>query len=42
MDRGSWWATIHGIIRVGLDLETKSAGLKKEKIRKQKYIATIM
>ena len=23
MDRGAWWATIHGAARVGHDLETK-------------------
>ena len=23
MDRGAWWATIHGVIRVGHDLATK-------------------
>ena len=23
MDRGSWWATVHGIARVGHDLATK-------------------
>ena len=23
MDRGAWWATVHGIARVGHDLETK-------------------
>ena len=36
MDRGSWWATVHGIIRVGLDLQTKSPELKKEKNKKIK------
>ena len=36
MDRGSWWATVHGIIRVGLDLQTKSAELKKEQNKKTK------
>ena len=36
MDSGSGWATVHGIIRVGLDLETKSVGLKKEKNKKIK------
>ena len=25
MDRGAWWATVHGVIRVGRDLETKPA-----------------
>ena len=24
MDRGAWWATVHGVPRVGHDLETKS------------------
>ena len=23
MDRGAWWATVHGVARVGHDLETK-------------------
>ena len=23
LDRGAWWATIHGVIRVGHDLATK-------------------
>ena len=23
MDRGAWWATIHGVVRVGHDLATK-------------------
>ena len=23
MDRGAWWATVHGVTRVGHDLETK-------------------
>ena len=23
MDRGDWWATVHGVARVGHDLETK-------------------
>ena len=23
MDRGSWWATVHGVTRVGHDLVTK-------------------
>ena len=23
MDRGSWWTTVHGVPRVGHDLETK-------------------
>ena len=23
MDRGTWWATVHGVARVRLDLETK-------------------
>ena len=23
MDRGDWWATVHGVIRVGHDLVTK-------------------
>ena len=23
MDRGAWWATVHGIVRVGHDLATK-------------------
>ena len=22
-DRGAWWATVHGVIRVGFDLATK-------------------
>ena len=22
-DRGAWWATVHGVIRVGHDLETE-------------------
>ena len=24
MDRGAWWATVHGVPRVGHDFETKS------------------
>ena len=36
MDRGSWWATVHGIVRAGFDLQTKSPGLKKEKNKKIK------
>ena len=24
MDRGAWWATVHGVARVGHDLATKS------------------
>ena len=24
MDRGAWWATVHGVTRVGHDLATKS------------------
>ena len=23
MDRGAWWATVHGVVRVGHDLATK-------------------
>ena len=23
MDRGAWWATVHGVARVGYDLATK-------------------
>ena len=23
MDRGAWWATVHGVAKVGHDLETK-------------------
>ena len=23
MDRGAWWATVHGVARVGHDVETK-------------------
>ena len=23
MDRGAWWATVHGVARAGHDLETK-------------------
>ena len=23
MDRGAWWATVHGVLRVGHDLMTK-------------------
>ena len=23
MDRGAWWATVHGVARVGHDLATK-------------------
>ena len=38
MDRGSWWATVHGIVRAGFDLQTKSPGLKKEKNKKIKNI----
>ena len=23
MDKGAWWATVHGVVRVGHDLATK-------------------
>ena len=26
MDRGAWWATVHGVTRVGHDLATKPPG----------------
>ena len=29
MDRGAWWATAHGVARVGHDLTTKPGGLLK-------------
>ena len=29
MDRGAWWATVHGVTRVGHDLETKSPSFSK-------------
>ena len=24
VDRGAWWATVHGVVRVGHDLETST------------------
>ena len=32
MDRGAWWATVHGIARVGHDLVTR----ERERERKRK------
>ena len=31
MDRGAWWATVHGVARVGHDLATKPQKKKKKK-----------
>ena len=28
MDRGAWWATVHGVARVGYDLATKPPTIK--------------
>ena len=41
MDRGAWWATVHGVARVGHDLATKpikhiSFCTEKETINKKK------
>ena len=30
MDRGAWWATVHGIPRVRHDLATKQLRIEKE------------
>ena len=27
MDRGAWWAIVHGIARIGRDLATKTMGI---------------
>ena len=30
MDRGAWWATVHGVARVGHDLVTKAPRARRE------------
>ena len=32
MDRGAWWATVHGVTRVRHDLATNQQQRKKQKI----------
>ena len=32
MDRGAWWATTHGVTRVGHNLATKASSLKRHNI----------
>ena len=34
MDRGAWWATVHGVIRVRQDLATKPPPPSKEKLER--------
>ena len=31
MDRGAWWATVHGVARVGHDLVTKPPQIRQKK-----------
>ena len=42
MDRGAWWATVHGVARVGHDLATTpppvGEGIFKETIWKKKAV----
>ena len=38
MDRGTWWATVHGILRVEHSFETKQMGnLGTNTLRDKKY-----
>ena len=38
MDRGTWWATVHGIVRVEHSFETKQMGnLETNTLRDKKY-----
>ena len=32
MDRGAWWAIVHGVARVGQDLATKPPNLIKQNL----------
>ena len=34
MDRGAWWATVHGIARVGHDLVTRERERERERERR--------
>ena len=34
MDRGAWWATVHGVTRVGHDLATKPPPTDIERYKK--------
>ena len=38
MDRGAWWATVHGIARVGHDLVTKPPPPNYNHISKYKFM----
>ena len=31
MDRGAWWATVHGVAKVGHDLVTKNQKKKQKR-----------
>ena len=35
MDRGAWWATVHGVTRVGHDLLTKPPGYKSANLQRR-------
>ena len=40
MDRGAWWAVLHGVARVGPDLVTKSATTTSTKPEVVKNVLT--